>query len=243
MNPYEKTELFLDLYKQLEKAGRKHFPDAPENAPIITRIAAMPMLKEFREDIEYCRVVRNFLVHTPRIKGMYPILPSDDMIELLKKCINRLKSPLKAMDYAVKIKNMLTAKIDTKITYITDYMNRCGFTHVPVLDDMGKIAGVFSDNAIYSYICDKGNLNIDSNTTFEVLGEYLSIYNHCNEYFAFMDSDVYLYEVIDLFTIDVKSMKQLACIFFTKGGKVNEKLDGMMTPYSIIRDYKQYMIK
>ncbi len=241
MNPYEKTELFLDLYKQLEKAGRKHFANVPESAPIITRVAAMPMLKEFKEDIEYCRVVRNFLVHTPRIKGMYPIMPSDDMIELLNKCIHRLKTPLKAMDYAVKIKNMLTATLDTKITYITDYMNRCGFTHVPIIDENERIIGVFSDNAIYSYICEKGSLNIDEDTTFEAIGEYLMLYNHCNEYFAFMDNDVYLYEVADLFEIDVKSMKQLAGIFFTKGGKVNEKLEGMMTPYSLLRDYKQYV--
>ena len=178
MNPYVKTELFLDLYKQLEKAGRKHFPDVPESAPIITRISGLSMLREFKEDIEYCRVVRNFLVHTPRIKGMYPVLPSDDMIELLKTCIERLKSPAKAMDYAIKAKNMFTATLDSKITFVTDYMNRYGFTHVPVLDENQRLIGVFSDNAIYSYICAKGTIHIGENTTLNDICEFLPIHTH-----------------------------------------------------------------
>lgn len=236
MNPYEKTEKFLDLYKQLEKAGRKHFPDAPESAPIITRLSTLSILKEFKEDIEYCRVVRNFLVHTPRIKGMYPIQPSDDMIELLQTCIDRLKNPLMAMDFAVKYRNMFTATLDTKIAYITDYMNRYGFTHVPVLDSEQRLIGVFSDNAIYSYICKNGTIHIGEDTTLEEISEVLPVYTHSREYFAFMDTEVYLYEMASLFTIDARSMKKLAAVFFTKGGKSNEKIQGMMTPYSLLRD-------
>lgn len=236
MNPYVKTELFLDLYKQLEKAGRKHFPDVPESAPIITRISGLSLLREFKEDIEYCRVVRNFLVHTPRIKGMYPVLPSDDMIELLKQCIERLKSPAKAMDYAIKTKNMFTANLNSKIIFVTDYMNRYGFTHVPVLDENQRLIGVFSDNAIYSYICAKGAIHIGENTTLNDICEFLPIHTHSREYFAFMNSDVYLYEMASLFSIDVRSMKRLAAVFFTKNGKGDEKIEGMMTNYSLLRD-------
>ncbi len=237
MNPYDKTELFLDLYKKLEKVGRSHFPSVPESAPIITKVSKLSILKEFKEDIEYCRVVRNFLIHTPRIKGMYPVVPSDDMIELLKNCIKRLESPEKAIDYAIKIKNMFTAKLDSKIISITNYMNKYGFTHVPVLDESGKLIGVFSDNAIYSYICAKGTIHIDEETTLNDICEFLPIYAHIREYFAFMDSNVYLYEMKSLFKIDVEKMKRLAAVFFTPNGKSNERIEGMMTNYSLLRDY------
>lgn len=237
MNSYEKTEKFLDLYRQFERLGRKRFNDAPENAPVVTRLANLPLLKDLKDDIEYCRVVRNFLVHTPKVKDMYPVIPSDDMVEIMQKCVNRLVSPVKAMDYSIRLKNMFTANLDTKLTFVTDYMNANGFTHVPILDDDKRIIGVFSDNAIYTYICEKGCLNITDETVIGDINEYLTLYKHSHEYFAFMKSDVYLYEIMDLFTIDVKSMKKLAVIFFTKNGKANEPVDGMITPYSLLRDY------
>ena len=84
MGSYVKTEQFLDLYKRLEKTGRKHFPRLPENAPIINKLCEIATLRPSKDDIEYCRTVRNFLVHTPKIKNMYPVIPSDEMIELLK---------------------------------------------------------------------------------------------------------------------------------------------------------------
>ncbi|MGN1318515.1 MAG: CBS domain-containing protein [Lachnospirales bacterium] len=237
MSPFEKTEKFLDLYRQLERTGRKRFNDAPENAPVITRLANLPLLKDIKDDIEYCRVVRNFLVHTPKVKDMYPVIPSDDMIKTMEKCVNRLNHPIKAMDYSIKLKNMFTADLSTKITYVTDYMNSNGFTHVPVLDSNNRLIGVFSDNAIYTYICENGSLSITSNSVMRDLKDYLPISNHCHEYFAFMKSDVYLYEIMDLFTIDVRSMKKLAGIFFTAGGRADEPIIGMITPYSLLRDY------
>lgn len=240
MNPYEKTEQFLDLYKQFEKTGRKQFPDAPENAPVITRLANLPMLREFKDDIEYCRVVRNFLVHTPKIKGMYPVLPSDEMIEVLQRCINRVNNPIKTIDYSIKLANMFTATLNSKIVYVTDYMNKYGFTHVPVIDEQNRLIGVFSDNALYTFICEKGTIHITEETTLNEIVEYLPIYAHNQEYFAFMKTDSFLYEVIDIFKINVKSMKTLAGVFFNKTGKVNEPIEAMMTQYSLLRDFENY---
>lgn len=234
----DRTEKFLDLYRQLERAGRKHFPGTPDNAPIIGRLGGLTILKEYKDDIEYCRVVRNFLVHTPRVKGVYPIEPSEEMNELLQVCIDRLNNPIKAMDYSIKLKNMYTATLSTKISAVTDYMNNYGFTHVPVLDCFNKLIGVFSDNAIYTYICENGTINIDKDTELRLIENFLPVHAHCQEYFAFMKSDVYLYEVVNLFKIDVRSMKKLACIFFTQNGKADEPIQGMMTPYSVLRDFE-----
>lgn len=232
---------FLDLYRQLERIGRSnYFPDIPEGSPIITRLTTIPSLREFKEDVEYCRVVRNFLVHTPRVRDVYPVIPSDDMIKILEKCVSRVKSPIKAMDFSIRRENMFSAKLEDKVLYITNYMNRKGFTHIPVFED-NKLLGVFSDNVIYSYICDKGNLHIDDNTTLLEFINYLGLSFHLNEYFAFMKADATLYEVSDLFNIDSKSMKQLAVVFFTDTGRFDGNVKGMMTPYSLLRDAPEYL--
>lgn len=235
------TDKFLDLYRQLEKIGRaNYFPEVPEGSPIITRLTTIPSLREFKEDIEYCRVVRNFLVHTPRVRNVYPVIPSDDMIKILEKCISRVKSPIKAMDFAIKRENMFSATLNNKVTKVTNYMNNKGFTHVPIFEE-DKLLGVFSDNVFYSYICDNGTIHIDENTEFIELINYLGLSYHKNEYFAFIRADATLFEVSNLFNIDSKSMKQLAVVFFTENGRSDGHVKGMMTPYSLLRDAPEYI--
>ncbi|MDO5388945.1 MAG: hypothetical protein Q4F63_06900, partial [Clostridia bacterium] len=182
----------------------------------------------------------NFLVHTPRVKNVYPVIPSDDMIKILEKCVARVKSPTKAMDFAIRRENMFTAALDHKVIKVTHYMNSKGFTHVPIFHD-DKLCGVFSDNVIYSYICDNGTIHIDEDTEFFEFVNYLSLSTHINEYFAFVRSDATLYEVSDLFNIDSKSMKKLAVVFFTNTGRSDGYIDAMMTPYSLLRDAPEYI--
>ncbi len=235
------TDKFLDLYRQLEKIGRANFfPELPEGSPIITRLTTIPALREFKEDIEYCRVVRNFLVHTPRVRNVYPIIPSDDMIKILEKCISRVKSPTKAMDFAIRRENMFTAGLNNKVIKVTNYMNNRGFTHVPIFDN-NKLLGVFSDNVFYSYICDNGTIHIDEDTQMIELINYIGLSYHLNEYFAFVSDKANLFEVSDLFSIDSRSMKQLAVVFFTDTGRSDGNITGMMTPYSLLRDAHDYI--
>ena len=90
MSEKGRTEEFLDLYRKLEHIGREiYFPNS-NNAPIIGRLQALPVLKEFKEEIDYCRVVRNFLVHNPKVNGAYPIAPSEEMLDVLRKCVFKL---------------------------------------------------------------------------------------------------------------------------------------------------------
>ncbi len=235
------TEKFLELYKQLEKTGREnYFPKLPDSAPVINRLTSIPVLREFKEDIEYCRVVRNFLVHTPRVRDISPVIPSDDMINVLERCVSRVKSPVKAMKYAVRRENMYTVSLNDKVSEVSTFMNESGFTHAPVFEN-NRLVGVFSDNAIYSYICDKRTISINENTILNEIREYLDINNHSNEYFAFISAGANIYEVSNLFNIDVKSMKKLAVIFFTDNGRENGNILGMMTPYSILRDAPEYL--
>ena len=80
MSEKGRTEEFLDLYRKLEHIGREiYFPNS-NNAPIIGRLQALPVLKEFKEEIDYCRVVRNFLVHNPKVNVLI-------LLHHQKKCL------------------------------------------------------------------------------------------------------------------------------------------------------------
>ena len=229
------TDEFLDLYRRLEIEGRDaYFKNAPNNENIIGRLMNLPQLHEYKEDINYCRVVRNFLVHTPKVNNNYVVEPSQEMVDFLKKLLKNIQNPPLAIDYAIKINNMYTVSLKSNIVDVVRYMQTMGFTHVPVIEE-GKIFGVFSANVLYTYLSQAKKVKT-FDTELKLVKDYLPLHKHTNEYFAFVSSEATLHEVSKLFKIDVRSMKQLAAVFLTENGHSDERILAMMTPYSILRD-------
>lgn len=227
---------FLELYRQLEREGKRvYFPNAEEKENIIGRLMNVPQLKNLKDDIDYCRVVRNFLVHNPKVKGEYAVTPSDALVAFMQRVVDQIKNPLRAMDYAIKTRNMYTAALSSKVTDVIRHMHVNGFTHVPVMED-NKLIGVFSANVLFGYLAEvrPGEITIDA--AMDSFVEHIALHRHTNEYFAFMPENAALYEVSRLFKIDARSMKQLCAVFFTKTGRPDENVLGMITPYSLLRD-------
>ncbi len=231
---------FLELYRQLEREGRRvYFPNAADNENIIGRLMNVPQLQHYKDDIDYCRVVRNFLVHNPRVKGGYAVVPSDELIDFMQQCVDRIKSPLKAIDYAIKINNMYTAALSSRVIDVIRHMHTNGFTHVPVMED-NRLIGVFSANVLFGYLAGAGIDDITLDARMEQFVEHIALNNHTNEYFIFMSRDTTLYEISRRFKIDAKTMKQLCAVFLTENGKSDECVLAMITPYSLLRDAPAY---
>ena len=230
------ADRFLELYRQLEREGKRvYFPEATDKENIVGRLMNVPQLKNLKDDLDYCRVVRNFLVHNPKVMGEYAVMPSDKLVEFMQKCVDQIKNPLKAMDYAIKRRNMYTAGLSSRVVDVIRHMHKNGFTHVPIIED-NKLMGVFSANVLFGYFADADRRDITINARIEQFIAHIALHNHTNEYFAFMPEDSTLYEVSKLFKIDAKSMKQLCAIFFTQTGAAHEDVIGMITPYSLLRD-------
>ncbi len=227
---------FLELYRQLEREGKRvYFPDAKDGENIIGRLMNVPQLKNLKDDLDYCRVVRNFLVHNPKVKGEFAVTPSETMIEFMESCVGMVKNPLKAMDYAIKRNNMYTAGLSSRVVDIIRHMVINGFTHVPIMEN-NRLIGVFSANVLFGYLADIKRMDITMNARVEQFIEHIALHNHENEYFTFAAKDITLYEVSKKFKIDSKTMKQLCAIFLTETGKADEPVLAMITPYSLLRD-------
>ena len=110
----------------------------------------------------------------PDVVAAYPITPSEEMLDILRKCVDRISNPILAMKFAVRRENLYSATLDSKISEVAEYMDTHGFTHVPVFDKE-KLVGVFSDNSIYAYVCAHKELNINVHSTLKVLEEYLAL--------------------------------------------------------------------
>ena len=229
-------ETFLELYRQLEREGRRvYFPHSSDKEGVMGRLISVPQLRDIKDDLDYCRVVRNFLVHTPKVNGQYPIIPSPDMITFLKKCINRIKNPPMAIDYAIKRSNMFFARLNDSVITVAHHMSIKKFTHVPVFNN-GKLVGVFSSDVIYGYVCSHPSITLTQDTQMSDFIEYLPVHAHSAEYFAFIPTETPLHEVASLFKVDVKSLKQLSAIFLTENGRNDEHIEAMITPWSLLRD-------
>lgn len=232
------TDKFLQLYKQLEFDGRRlFFPDAKEGDNIIGRLLNTSHLRKFKEELDYCRVVRNFLTHNPKVNGVYPIIPSQEMVNLLEHCVKIINSPPTALDFAITADKMITADIDSPVLEIIDLMNRFTYTHIPVIKD-GRLAGIFSDNTVYSYICREKELVIDDNTKISKFEKYIRLDEHLNEYFEFVPKKTRIYEIEELFKYNyqAKRHKLLSVIYITENGRRDEKILGMLTPWDMLSE-------
>lgn len=66
MSEKGRTEEFLDLYRKLEHIGREiYFPNS-NNAPIIGRLQALPVLKEFKKKLIIAELLEIFLYITQK---------------------------------------------------------------------------------------------------------------------------------------------------------------------------------
>ncbi len=228
------TEKFLQLYKQLEFEGRRiYFPNSKENESIIGRLFTVPQLKKFKEDLDYCRVVRNFLTHNPKVGGVYPIIPSYEMIKLLEKCLNVISNPPKALDFAVPIERIYTASPDSKLSEVVKVMNSFTYTHIPIIDGE-RLIGVFSENTVFTYMCYENSITINEDTEIRQFQKYIPLDEHLNEYFAFLPETAYLYEVQELFKYTPGRKKLLTVIYITKNGKRDEEIIAMITPWDLL---------
>jgi predicted transcriptional regulator len=143
------------------------------------------------------------------------------------------------MDYAIKINNMYTAGLSSLVVDVIRHMRINGFTHVPIMEN-NRLIGVFSANVLFGYLADAklGDITLDARV--EQFIDHIALHNHTNEYFIFMAKNATLYEVSKRFKIDSKTMKQLCAIFLTETGKPDERVQAMITPYSLLRDAPEW---
>ena len=234
--PASLTDQFLDLYKRIEYVGRAaFFPQIGDNENIIGRLMNLPQLAKIKEELNYCRVVRNFLTHNPRVGGAYPIEPSAQIIKLLERVLAMLENPPKAIDYAIKRKQML--KVNPH-DYAIDTMRRMrekAYTHVPVIEK-GRLVGVFSDSVVNNYICGANHIEITDETPLSHFRHYYRLDAPDNQVYAFVPADTPLDVVEDIFQDYYKKRQLISVVYITQNGKQNESILGMITPWDLLID-------
>jgi len=230
------ADLFLDLYKKLEQLVKDKYSGNGKRfeSPVIS-FSNSREGREYKEDLDTIREIRNLLVHLPMTNGQYPIEPSEEIVKTLMEIIEKIEHPLKAMDFAIKIENIMKAKLDDLAFSVMKRMEDNGYTHVPIVDE-GKLFGVFSKSTFFSYMIAHNCKGIDADTEIRDFIDILPVEKQRNEYYEFAPKDALYIEIRELFekTYQRKN-RRLAVVFLTSDGKPDGWLQGMITAWDVLR--------
>lgn len=228
-----RADEFLDMYRELEDlleskyAGKKmHY------SSVIFEYLNDYDSKPVRDKLDVCREIRNLLTHTAKVGGQEVIEPSEPICNELRKCIEYVKRPPLAMDFATKGENIMRAGLNQSVLKIMRNMDKNGYSHVPIMEN-GSFVGVFSLGTVFNYVLNSQGKAIGPNTTIAELRDYLPIKAHSENY-QFVPKSTTLSRVRSMFENVKARNRRLAVIFITENGSEDERLLGMLTPWDVL---------
>ncbi len=225
-----RTEEFLDLYRQLESDIKETFPDAG-NSPI----PWLSRRREFRylsSELDYCREVRNLLSHREKLSGSYAVEPSEAMVNTLRETIDKITNPAKASHVMVGRKKVLAKTANDLVRPTMAAMLERKFSHVPILKDE-RVVGAFSESLLLSCMVESEAFSVDAAMRFTDLERYLPLESHVSEVFRFVSRNTYASDIADMFDRADRSENRIGMLFVTENGKASERLLGIITAWDI----------
>lgn len=222
---------FLSLYNKLDSLSRARFglDDRSESA-IMTLVNYLRHSDYYRfndlgDDLDALRALRNSLVHNPSINGESLIEINPLAIEKLKEIVEALENPPLARDRGIPFGKLYSVTLEDALLPSIKEMSLHGYSHAPVVDNDGKLIGVLSEDAIFSYLADKGAVNLADGDLVSCLYDYLPLAKHRNERYAFLFRSATLEDVVREFEESKKKYgKRLGLVFLTEHGKESEKI-------------------
>ena len=225
-----KTDQFLDLYKKLENTANTHY-HIRGSGSAIAKLQRRQEFSNIHQELDYIRDVRNLLTHRPRIGEFYAVEPTDAMLSLLEKLIDRLEHPLSAIRIAVPLEEVLSASLDSPVLDSLEKMYKRTFSHMPILED-GKVAGVFSGSSLMNCVLYK-HIMFSGDLKFRDIKDTFTFDQHPSETFRFVSRDTLVSDISDMFDEALQQEERIGMIFVTENGKSDEELLGIITAWDV----------
>ena len=152
----DRADEFLNAYRELEETlNAKYNVDEKKFGSPIVRFMSEKESKPYRENLDICREIRNFLSHHSEVNGERIIQPSQAMISFLGEVTDFIKQPPLAIEVSTLFADILKTTLSQKAQTVMKKMERQGFSHVPVIDG-GECIGVFSVSTVFTYSLENG---------------------------------------------------------------------------------------
>jgi len=229
---------FITIYNELDAFMRKELnqDEWVSHSDLIKLMSKINKIFKYYEDelLAFARL-RNAIVHNPNKKNADPIAnPHDYVVEKYKQILNKVLQPARALDtIAVRSEKIYIANLDDRALDVMETMSKYAYTHVPIIEN-GKFVGVFSENTIFSYIVNTGDILLEKDVKIREFSEFIPIDKHESETFAFVSRDTLVIEIEEMFAHELIDGKRLAVVFITNNGNLNEKILGLVTAWDLV---------
>ncbi len=228
----QKTDLFLDYWRQLETAAERYLKDDGRGGNVVLRLCRDKRFSSYREQLDYCREVRNLLSHQAKVDGQYPVTPSDAMLQLLKRVLDQIEDPPRVQDAMTPVEKLLTAAMDSPVLPVMQQMRRQGLSHVPLLQN-GRVAGVFSVETVFQALLD-GDGCLPADAVMADYADYLPLTGHMGHTFGYIRRSATLADAEALFDKAYGRDRKLKLLLVTSDGSPNKPLLGVLSPYDLM---------
>ena len=227
---------FLNLYKQMEALLDEKYGEATgRRGNAVIRFINEPAGREYRDELDLCREVRNLLTHNPDMGGHPVVEPAPALLQTLREATARLEKPPTVTQYATPASKLMVTRSDMDTFSVMKNMEERGFSHIPIMSNK-QIRGVFSISTLFSYQLAYPNHKIDlQHLKIRDFEEFTSFQGHTCERFAFMNPVCTYWDAQKEFERGSNpKKKRLAAIFITSTGDEHSELLGMLTPWDVI---------
>lgn len=225
-----RTEMFLDKYKQLETIVKSEY-NLGKNDSAINFLMRNKAFVDIERELDMCRETRNLLSHNPKIKGEYAVEPSESMLELLDNVISRIEHPLRAKDVMVRKNDLCYMSMDDKVRDGMLAIKEHSYKQIPILDD-GVLVGIFSAKTLLDIMISKEGTGIDPEISFLDISKYVTINNEDKTY-AFVSQDMLVSDIGLMYKDNLSKTDRINIIFVTHSGKRTERILGIITAWEI----------
>ncbi len=230
----DRADLFLDKYRELEEElNKKYGTDEKTFGSPVVRFINDKESREYREKLDLCREIRNFLSHHSEFDGERIIQPSESLIRFLDEVTEYLRRPPLAIECATLFADILKTTYSQKSQTVMKKMERQGFSHVPVIVE-GECVGVFSVSTVFTYALANGMTSLRDDMTIGDFAEFIPIEKHSTERFHFVGKQATIQDVRNEFDKKNRGSKRLAAVFITDNGSMQGRILGMVTPNDIL---------
>jgi CBS domain-containing protein len=224
-------DLFLEAFCKIEKVIKANNAESFTAALKKQRECNQVIRTNYQKLLEF-KEFRNLCSHNKQYLPCFAI-PSDSVVLEIQKIADELLSPEKAYKYAVKRSEIFTTKLTNLAKPIIQEMVRKTYTHVPVIDNEGKLIGIFSESSIAHYFGHRDEIILDSSATIQDFSDYIDFEARENERFDFISREALLLDVTTKFKVS-ESSKRLGAVFITQNGSITEQILGMLTAWDVL---------
>ena len=225
-------EEFLECYARLEKTVALAFPRDKNKQHIVKCLMDNHVVGIGWPRLQKLRTIRNVFSHNPRKEGEDIYAFNNSALTFLNKAIGIVQTLPRVGNVCKSLKRVYSCRLDTIISDVVAEMMKRVYSHVPVLDDLGKVIGVFSESTMLQM---HRNGWIHKNIAqMKSIRDLLPIERHKADEFPFVATSEpvpYLRRLTDDALVDGK---RIGMFLVTENGCAEEPLIGILTVWDLV---------